>query len=145
MKSETIHFVTDLFQVEPGEEEETNPGIFGKQLAYWVKKRFEENGYSDIEIVPEDWGWCVILQRKPNLIWVGCSGQKGVEFSTEYFEESEEGEEGITWNCFLVMEAPFFKKFLGNKNSTETFVKIREFLVGQLSINQDICFVKEAW
>ena len=142
MKSETIHFVTDLFQVEPGEEEETNPGISGKQLAYWVKKRFEENGYSDIEIVPEDWGWCVILQRKPNLIWVGCSGQKGVEFSTEYFEE---GEEGITWNCFLVMEAPFFKKFLGNKNSTETFVKIREFLVGQLSINQDICFVKEAW
>ena len=96
----------------------------------------------EIEIVPEDWGWCVILQRKPNLIWVGCSGQKGVEFSTDYFEE---GEEGITWNCFMVMEAPFIKKFLGSGNSTEAFVRIREYLVDQLSVNQDICFVKESW
>ena len=142
MKSETLYFVSELFTVEPGEEDETNPGIFGKQLAHWVKNRFEENGYSEIEIVPEDWGWCVILQRKPNLIWVGCSGQKGVEFSTDYFEE---GEEGITWNCFLVMEAPFIKKFLGSGNSTEAFVRIREYLVDQLSVNQDICFVKESW
>jgi hypothetical protein len=142
MKSETIYFVSNEFQIVPGEEKETNPGVFGKQLAFWLKNIFVKKGYSELVILPEDWGWCLILERKPNLLWVGCSGHVGLEFSTEYFEENEKG---ITWSCFVVMEAPFLKKLLGKANYADTLINIKKILIDALDTNQDICIVKETW
>jgi hypothetical protein len=34
-------FKSSKFQVEPGEDEETNPGLYGRQLARWLKARLE--------------------------------------------------------------------------------------------------------
>jgi hypothetical protein len=68
----TVHFA-----VEPGEDGETNPGIYGRAFARWLAARLRERGESIEEIIPEDFGWCVILRRKPYLLWLACGNRDG--------------------------------------------------------------------
>ena len=41
MKPEGYWFKSSKFEIEPGEDDEINPLIFGRQLARWLKKRLE--------------------------------------------------------------------------------------------------------
>jgi hypothetical protein len=72
---DVIRFRSELFVVEPGEDEQTNPLCFGKAFAHWLRDRFAERGYPDAAVVPEDFGWCVMLEREPFLLWVGCASE----------------------------------------------------------------------
>ncbi len=72
---DVIRFRSELFEVEPGEDERTNPGCYGKALAHWLRDRFAERGHPDASVVPEDFGWCVMLEREPALLWVGCASE----------------------------------------------------------------------
>ena len=65
-------FTSSLFKIEPGEDEEINPGCYGRQLAVWLKKQLEERGYSVEPIINEDWGRCLMCSRDPFMLWVGC-------------------------------------------------------------------------
>lgn len=51
----------DLFQIELGEEDETNPGHFGRAFAHWLAEPFKLQGDRVQAVLPEDWGWCVML------------------------------------------------------------------------------------
>jgi len=74
MRSETVQFSfrSDLFPVDPREDEETNPFCYGKELAAWLSDKFRAAGYTPEPVIPEDWGWCVMIERKPFMLWVGC-------------------------------------------------------------------------
>jgi hypothetical protein len=74
MSTHQFWFRSSLFEIEPGEDEETNPLRFGRQLARWLRERLVAEGRAVEEVVPEDWGWCLVVQRKPFLLWVGCVG-----------------------------------------------------------------------
>ena len=52
-------FTSTLFEIEVGEDRETNPGCYGKNLAKWLELEFKKLGYIDAEHRPEDWGWYV--------------------------------------------------------------------------------------
>lgn len=67
-----VTFTTDFFKPIAGEEEETNPGRYGKALAQWLAAKLKERGVSVDSINPEDFGWMVIISRKPFLVWIGC-------------------------------------------------------------------------
>jgi hypothetical protein len=67
-----FNFRSDLFQVDPKEDEETNPSCYGRSLAQWIHGKFTALGYSPEAVIPEDWGWCVMLRREPFLLWIGC-------------------------------------------------------------------------
>jgi hypothetical protein len=58
MKMEGYWFKSSKFEIEPGEDEEINPGMYGRQLARWLKQRLTEKGYSVEDIINEDWGRC---------------------------------------------------------------------------------------
>jgi hypothetical protein len=60
------------FQPVPGEDEETNPGVFGKAFATWLAQRMRETGEPVVEVIAEDWGWCVIVQYRPYLLFIAC-------------------------------------------------------------------------
>lgn len=47
-------FTSSLFQVEAGEDEDINPGRYGRQLAVWLKKQLEDRGYAVEPIINED-------------------------------------------------------------------------------------------
>ncbi len=76
-------FTSSLFQIEAGEESETNPQCFGKALAQWMLSQLKTNGLSITEeIVAEDWGWLVMVSRKPFQFWVGCVSQKDDDYKS---------------------------------------------------------------
>jgi len=100
-------FTSDLFQIEPGEEDLTNPQLYGKQLAHWLADKLAVGGYPDTKAVSEDWGWCVICYREPFMLWIGCG-------NSEVFDDPAEIEKKtIIWECFVAAEVPFWKRIFG--------------------------------
>ena len=74
MKTGTqITFTSDFFKPIAGEEEHTNPGCYGQALANWLADRLRERGVSVEGVIPEDFGWVVMITRKPFLLWLACS------------------------------------------------------------------------
>jgi hypothetical protein len=72
------HFVTtSSFAVEPGEDAETNPGIYGRAFAHWLTDRLRERGEPVEAIIAEDFGWCVMLRRTPYRLWIACGNRDG--------------------------------------------------------------------
>lgn len=71
-----LEFVSGYFQPVPGEEEETNEGIFGMALAEFLAAEFRSHGY-EADLIPEDWGWLVSLKAPGEKLafspWFGCS------------------------------------------------------------------------
>ena len=133
-------FTSDLFQIEPGEDKQTNPYRYGKQLSYWLSERLSADGYPNAEVVPEDWGWCVMCSRDPFMLWVGCG-------NSETMETLENPEllktQPIVWQCFVVAEVPFWKRIFG-KTATETSErelndKLRSLLASEPRIQMVEC------
>jgi len=61
-------FTSDLFEIEPGEDEQINPRRYGRQLASWLKAGLESRGYSVEPVIAEDWGRCLMCSRDPFLL-----------------------------------------------------------------------------
>jgi hypothetical protein len=86
---------TPFFEIESGEDEETNPGVYGRAFAHWLADRLKARGESVEQIVTEDWGWCVILTRKPYLLWIGCGNRA---------DRTDE------WGAFVTAEPGIFQR-----------------------------------
>src|SRR5688572_19514467 len=143
MRDETpqLWFRSDLFSIDPGgEDEETNPFCYGKQVAAWVHERFSAAGYNPEPIIPEDWGWCVMLERKPFMLWIGC-GNDPAEFYERVKPEDKPDfvpqADKVVWSCIVGTDVPvwtpFFWRRLIGKASTQQSVaraadQLREFV-----------------
>ena len=101
-------FRSTLFAIEPGEDEETNPRIYGRQLANWLKSKFEAIGYVVEEVIPEDWGWCVMLSREPYRLWIGCANLR--DYDTAKEGDPPPKKEDVFWHCVPSAEIPFLKR-----------------------------------
>jgi hypothetical protein len=111
-------FKSSLFKVEPGEDEETNPLRFGRQLAHWLAKSLGGAGYPETEPIAEDWGWCVMCERKPVSLWVGCGN-----VSTEPYSDGAgvlPEATSIVWHCFVVSEPSMLQRLFRKVNSAES-------------------------
>ncbi|MEW8542088.1 MAG: hypothetical protein AB2693_01015 [Candidatus Thiodiazotropha sp.] len=118
-------FKSNLFEIEPGEDEKTNPNRFGKQLAHWLKGHFVERGYQDAEAIPEDWGWCVMCSRSPYNSWIGCGNVDG--------KESQ-----VLWKCFVEVEVSLIKRLFSRRNPMEVKADLEKELYEILSQSNDI-------
>lgn len=101
-------FQSTLFEIEPGEDAQTNPRIYGKQFAAWLTDKLTRNGYRMIECFPEDRGWCIMVLRDPFRLFVACA-------NVADYDTAEEGDppppkDAIVWSCFAAVEKPFFKR-----------------------------------
>lgn len=99
-------FKSSAFELQGAEDELTNPGRFGKSLAEWLSMELEKLNYK-VEVVPEDWGWCVVCERSDYLLWVGC-GNIVTEEILDSTIENPPNIENITWHVFSEIEVPFF-------------------------------------
>lgn len=72
-----VTFTSDFFSPIAGEEAETNPGRHGKALAQWLAAQLQGRGVSIEGIIAEDFGWVVMVSRKPFLLWLGCGNTEG--------------------------------------------------------------------
>lgn len=91
-----VEFRSALFPAETGEEEQINPGRFGKRLAEFVADRLRQDGFTVVEPYAEDWGWAVEVANLsvPFMLGVG-----NVDGETEQF------------SVFIDPSTPIVKKF----------------------------------
>jgi len=85
LESPGFWFASSLFDIEPGEDLETNPGMYGRQLSNWLRDQLEGAGYEDCDSFGEDWGWCVTCRLGDTPLLVGC----GVFADASVYDESK--------------------------------------------------------
>ncbi|QNP40186.1 hypothetical protein [Lysobacter solisilvae (ex Woo and Kim 2020)] len=103
-------FTSTLFEIEPGEDEEINPRMYGRQLAAWLKTQLEQRGYDIEPVIAEDWGRCLMCSREPFTLWVGCGSV--VDYGTASHDDPPPAKENVIWHCFPMAEVPFWKRIL---------------------------------
>lgn len=101
-----VEFRSDAFPPYEGEEDEINPGIFGKRLAEFLKNGLQSKGFQPEELIAEDWGWMIPIQNEAFPLWIGCGN----------YPEYPNG-----FLCFIEPHEPLLKKFLffGKIDTTE--------------------------
>ncbi len=72
-KSPILEFESSAFALVPGEDEATNPGVFGKALAQWLGNRLCLAGIAAGEVIAEDFGWVIPVKSEPYSLHVACS------------------------------------------------------------------------
>lgn len=70
-----LEFVSDAFPPYPGEDDEINPGIWGKRLAEYLCAELPAQGISPGEPFTEDWGWVIPVANERFRMSIGCSNQ----------------------------------------------------------------------
>ena len=120
MSSDHVVFSSSKFPVEPGEDEETNPGIYGKALATWVAAKLKERGVPVKRIVAEDFGRCVMVRNWPFMLWIGCANLDG---------------DTARWQLCVTLEWGFIARFFGRNEVQTELDRLREHL---RAIVQDI-------
>ena len=119
-----VEFRSEAFPPYPGEEEEINPGCWGKRLSEFIHDGLKAQGFDVIEPAAEDWGWMVEIRNDAFPLWVGCGNLDG---------------EPNGFLCFIEPSTPFVRRSLFKKVPTETEVaKVREALDGILSNDASI-------
>ena len=68
---------TTEFPIQPGEDEETNPGVYGRALADYLVAQLRGRGVEVEKLVPEDFGYCIMLRREPLRLWIACGNRAG--------------------------------------------------------------------
>lgn len=131
---EAFWFKSPLFKIQPGEDSQTNPGIFGKELADWLAQKLQPLGYP-VEVIPEDWGWCIICQRKPARLFIGCGN---VTSLTPDIEPPE-----LVWHLFVHAEAPILKRLFQSVDPAAVRNKLTIQLAQILANEPEITLVEE--
>jgi hypothetical protein len=138
--SDGYTFKSSRFDIEPGEDEETNPRRYGRQLATWLKSQFEGLGYNVEEVFGDDWGWCVMCQREPFSLWVGCGNQIDLDTASEAHPASNASD--VVRHCFAVAEVSFFKRIFNKPDTTSALAKLDAELNRILASEPSIEFVQ---
>jgi hypothetical protein len=94
-----LEFESSAFAVIPGEDEETNPGIYGKALAQWLAEQLRAAGFLPGAVFAEDFGWCVPIASDAHSLYVVCA-------STE--------EKPDQWRVFAFAEGGLMDRLFGN-------------------------------
>jgi hypothetical protein len=111
MISDHVVFTSSHFIVEAGEDQETNPGIYGKALASWMAEKLKARGVPVESMVAEDFGRCVMVQRKPFMLWVACASLDGSK---------------TRWQMFIALEQGLVGRLLRRADATPDLQRLRE-------------------
>jgi hypothetical protein len=100
-QSPTLLFESSAFGPVQGEDEATNPGVFGRALAHWLRHRLRVEGIAAGEVIPEDFGWIIPVKRKSYSLYVACSN----------------GEAPNGWMVFATAKAGLVSRLFGKDQS----------------------------
>ena len=118
-QSALLLFESNAFPIAPGEDEQTNPGIFGRALAEWVGDRLREQGLPAEAVIAEDFGWCVPVRLAPHAVYVACAS-------------GEESTDSGRWQLFVFAEGGLLQRLFGTDTRGEAiqsvFTAVRQAL-----------------
>ena len=107
-QSPLLEFGSSAFAAIPGEDEETNPGIYGKALAQWLAGQLRAAGVPAGDVVAEDFGWCVPVDAGPHSLYVACAS----------------AETSDRWQVFVFAEGGVMARLLGRDTSAESVASL---------------------
>ena len=119
-------FASTLFEIEPGEDEEINPRMYGRQLAAWLKTQLEARGHAVEPVIAEDWGRCLMCTREPLLLWVGCGSE--TDYTTAQPGDPPPAKEDIVWVCFAEAEIPLWKRMFKRPDPSAVLARLDDDL-----------------
>lgn len=70
-------FRSKKFPAYDGEEDEINPGIWGRRLAEYLVGKLKEKGIPVEEPIAEDWGYYIPVENKEFRLAICCGHQNG--------------------------------------------------------------------
>ena len=103
-----VEFRSSAFPAYEDEDEQVNPGRFGRRLAEFLQAQLPVQGIPTEEIYAEDWGWAVPVVNQAFSVWVGCGN----------YEEYPDG-----FLCFIEPSKPTVRKGLFKKVDTTQVVE----------------------
>ena len=110
-QSALLLFESNAFPIAPGEDEQTNPGIYGRALAEWVGDRLREQGLPAEPVIAEDFGWCVPVRLAPHAVYVACAS-------------GEESPDSGRWQLFVFAEGGLVQRLLGTDTRGEAIQRV---------------------
>lgn len=118
-----VTFRSAKFPPYEGEEEQINPGLWGKRLAEYLVARLAEQGIETEPLVAEDWGWYVPVKNEGFRLALCCGHQDG---------EADE------FLCFTEPSHPVVKKFFKKIDATPQLERLTTALQQILAREPDI-------
>lgn len=118
-----VEFRSSKFPPYEGEEEQINPGLWGKRLAEYLARKLAERGVETGEMAAEDWGWYLPVRNEGFPVAVCCGHQDG---------EADE------FLCFTEPATPVVKKFFKKIDATPQLTRLTEALQQILASDPDI-------
>ncbi len=118
-----VEFRSSKFPPYEGEEEQINPGLWGKRLAEYLAQKLAEKGIVTEEMVAEDWGWYVPVRNEGFRLALCCGHQNG--------DDDE-------FVCFTDPSTPIVKTFLKKIDATAQLTLLTEALQQILTSDPEI-------
>jgi hypothetical protein len=72
-----VAFRSLKFPPYEGEQEQINPGLWGKRLAEYLAQQLAARGVETDEMIAEDWGWYVPVKNDGFRLALCCGHQDG--------------------------------------------------------------------
>ena len=118
-----VEFRSFKFPPYEGEEEQINPGLWGKRLAEYLVQKLAEKGITTGEMVAEDWGWYVPVRNEGFRLALCCGHQNG---------------DDDQFLCFTDPSTPVVKKFFKKIDATVDLTRLTEALQQILASDAEI-------
>src|SRR5262245_31383570 len=126
-QSPLLEFSSSAFPVEPDEDRDTNPSIYGKALANWLAEQLRAAGLPAGEVIAEDFGWCVPVASAPHKLYVACAS----------------GDEANEWRVFAFAEGGVLARMMGRDKSGESLSGLFAAVRRALESSQAIADLRE--
>ena len=118
-----VEFRSSKFPPYEGEQEQINPGLWGKRLAEYLKEKLTQKGLETEEIIAEDWGWYLPLKNDGFRLALCCGHQDG--------DDDE-------FLCFTDPSTPIVKKLFRKIDATAELTLLTDALRQILAADPDI-------
>ncbi len=118
-----VTFRSNKFPPYDGEQEQINPGLWGKRLAEYFVEKLKETGIETEEIIPEDWGWYIPIKNDGFRLAICCGHQDG--------DDDE-------FLCFTEPDKPIVKNWFKKIDATEQLGRLVAAMEKILAADQEI-------
>ena len=118
-----VEFRSTAFPPYEDEEEEINPGRWGKRLAEFLKIQFRDHGILTGDICFDDWGVALPLLGQEFSTLIGCGNS----------EQSDD-----SYLCFVSMTPSLSQKLFGKGNTRNSLAAMKAKLDQILSESPEI-------
>ncbi len=118
-----VEFRSSKFPPYDGEEEEINPGLWGKRLTEYLAAKLAEQGIATDEMAVEDWGCYLPIRNEGFRLGLCCGHQNG---------------DDDQFVCFTEPATPKIKKLFRTIDATPQLTRLLDALRQILESDPDI-------